>query len=71
MLWRHEIDLTPFRNVYSEFVGKAVHSVCMTVRVIENQAYQFIIDTVENMEPDKGFVKKKSPDVVKVVFVAK
>lgn len=58
MLWRHETDLIPFRDVYYEFMRKAVHSVCMTVRVIENQAYQFIIDTVENVEPDKGFIKK-------------
>lgn len=47
-----------FRDVYNEFVGKGVYSVCMTVIVIENQAYQFIIDTVENTEPDKSFVKR-------------
>lgn len=53
MLLRRELDLAPFRDAYSEFVGKSIHPGGVTMGVIENQAYEFIIDTVEKTEQSK------------------
>lgn len=57
MLLRHETDLFPFRDAYYEFVIKAVNCE-YDCESLKNQAYQFIIDTVKNMELDKGFIKR-------------
>lgn len=51
MLPRHETDLTPFRDAYSEFVGEAIHPGGVTMGIIENQVYEFIIDSMEKAEP--------------------
>ena len=51
MLLSQETDHFTFKDTYCEFVGKAIHSVHVTTRAIENQAEEFLMDTVENMEP--------------------
>lgn len=46
------------QDTYYEFVQKATHSVGMTVRAIESQAGEFIIDTVENTETVRFYKKE-------------
>lgn len=47
----HETDLTTLKDTCCEFVGKVIHSVGMMMWAIENQADEFLLDTVENVEP--------------------